>query len=1259
MAIQIGKYKRPGIFIEEFDNSVITAPTVEGIKTTVVGFSRKGPVNTPVLLQNLNDLEKIFGPLDRNLERKGSYFHRTVSKMLESSPVFAINLLATDDILDTIEYKSLSSASDKVNDVEREGPYRRFFDTTGFWKRDTESFINLTKPNTGYEDRVMSFTNLSDKFVTIFVFKSTVAGFDRTMLEWYGAADKIPTFVNQTDYASDYMVDVLVVGGDWTNYQDLSVDPRWSAYFNNTGLRKEQVRNFANDRNVTLLNFYEGLSLIPYFRDEKGTNIFIETVVNRDTDKTGLYCAFNSDLLEQDFPTGLIDLIGNNLVVDNELTDLGITDIEFLSYKETIVESILFSNTILDRVGNVNSIDGGTSSIRSVAIGDENRTGYYAEGFVNGLKYDSTNSSLGGTSSKTIQYSTFSPSVGTDPYAIIGSTEVDITPTGIGGTGSFTMSASSYQFLTSTASYISTFVLNTSGNVVKIDNLLTSTPPVVATSDIVLGYISVDVFNGQFVGTTPSVVNITVDSTSYKELTFGTASDYTISDLGSGSIKVEFLDTASTIATSDYVKYRKLKTFNSLINKLDSPNKSKMSMLINVSTMEKRSLENMTITSIVVGTTQNKSFVLNTGLTSLQIADVINGTLLFYTTDDEFIIHETDLITKNTISSTQSGIVAKYSDFYIKYNDGTINTGDFFYGNISSVTTDITFADVSGNDYIIFSVDPVLSLVQSIIIPDSVLNKGAFVINSSVNTTLTGYVGQFAYLVVQNTVAEELTDISRIYDSNLKHYLQMFLDNSNNLSVKFMDSTLVTNEPVDVALNQTFRVQSNKSNFKQSIEIEVPAGYVQIPNKILINGSRYTEVKVGDFLEAYVDESLLESGQVAKRLTRILSKRLYSLDTTLVEVTCDARISKVSFGGDLQTLRYTTIDNYATTYKGISMKGFRVRQDSMPDGTEEKQNAILNLVAKGTPIFKALTNKEAIDFRYLVDAFGLGLAERSKQQLVDICGDRLDCFGFISMPSMRSFKNSTSPSFVDSEGVLQTEFIAKGGDPESSPAFLYSFGEGRGTSATGYFLPYLTVNDNGRPLDVPPAMFVATTYMRKHNSNLTSIVPWTVSAGVTNGKITGITTVEQHFGPEDIEFLNQAQMNPIVFKRNRGHVIETENTAQTLYKSSLSYIHSREVLIELERELSSMLLDFQWKVNTPETRAELKLRADVICERFVAKGGLFNFFNKSDEENNTPDIIQNQIGVLDTFVEIGLNMGIIVNNVTILRTGAIQSGGFQ
>jgi hypothetical protein len=46
-----------------------------------------------------------------------------------------MNLLSTSDTLDKIQYKSVSTPTDKTNDVIREGAYRRFFDTTGFWKK--------------------------------------------------------------------------------------------------------------------------------------------------------------------------------------------------------------------------------------------------------------------------------------------------------------------------------------------------------------------------------------------------------------------------------------------------------------------------------------------------------------------------------------------------------------------------------------------------------------------------------------------------------------------------------------------------------------------------------------------------------------------------------------------------------------------------------------------------------------------------------------------------------------------------------------------------------------------------------------------------------------------------------------------------------------------------------------------------------------------------------------------------------------------
>ena len=1280
MAIQIGKYKRPGIFTEEFDDSIISTPIIEGIANMVIGVSKKGPINTPVRITTQSDLETIFGPLDRGLERKGSFFHRTIKKMLESSPVYALNLLKTDDNLDTIEYKSLSCSTGYINDVIKEGPYRRFFDTTGFWKRDTESFINLANPNNEDKNRAFTITNLSDRHVTVFIVKSSRTGFNRTLIEWYGSQEKLPPYLNPNDYASDYLVDVVIVGGDWTDYQNLSVDNRWSSYFNTSGLIKNELRNFANDRNVTLLGYYEGLSLIPYFRDLNGANIFIETVINRDTDKTGVFCAFNIDLVETDYYNGLLDLVGQTIAGENE------TSIEFLSYKETIAESIKIIPVPLDLPGNVTSLLGGTSSdfrqkdhtfsetraataeeIENKIVQNFNRTAWFSEGYVNDLTFATFSVA---SASIQVEYKTES-----NPYVVIGGKLIPI----IGGT--LSINSDDYPKIGSTMSYVSTFVLDSTGNISIVNNMTgssgTASTPAVDPNDIVLGYINFKMFDGDFIEN--EMIPINVDEDGFVE--YSTVDDYKITSDGPGAIKIEFLGTNTSPSTANYKQYRRFKMFNRLVNLISSVNKNKMVLCFKSSYIgglysieaknKKVSFSNITISDIITTTTTNKSFKLNTNLSDDDLKNVISGNLVIYTIDNEFILGSGTLKTKEEVANSCEGIVAKYSKMYTDFYNGIINTGDYFYANKlpasiieSAETVNISFTtgdiigESAGDNFIIVqsNINPELENSQ-IIVPGSNLNKGVFTV-SNVDVGIQ-CAGEYTYKVNEKVINEELFNINIIYDYTKKHYLVMYLDGDGTLNIEFTNEYLSAKEEINTIVNGTFYIQSARSNYKQTIEIENSPGYIESPNKILINGARYTEVKVGDYLSAYYDPTKLEVGEVPRKLTRILSKKVYKGDTSLVEIVCDARIDKVSYGDDdYQTTRYTDIDVYADTYKGIALKGFRIRSESMPNGTEERQNEILNLVAKGTPLYKALINKEAIDFRYLIDSFGLGLIERSKQQLVDICGGRLDTLGFINMPSMKSFKNSSSPSFINSEGVLQMEYVAKGGDPESSPAFLYSFAEGDGVSSVGYFLPYLNINDNGRFVDVPPAAWVATTYMRKHISNISGMTPWTIAAGVTNGRITNINRTEMVFSNEDIEWLNGAQMNPIVFKRNRGNVIETENTALTLYKSSLSYLHVREVLIELERELSRMLLDYQWKYNTPDIRAEIKLRADIICETYVNKNGLYNYFNKMDEENNTPDLIENQIGVIDTYVEVIKGMGIIVNNVKILRTGAIESGGF-
>lgn len=1291
-AIQIGKYKRPGIFFEEFDQSIIPNPVVPTLvipPVLVLGFSKKGPVNTPILISSVSDVERIYGPLDRNLERKGSFFHRTIAKMLESGPVLAMNLLSTNDTLDKIEYRSLSTATNKTNSSIAEIPYRKVHDTSSFWKKDTTIFTETVKDEIGGADRLFHITNLSNRYVSVFIFKSRLTGYNQPLLQYYGTADKVPTYVNQLDFASDYLVDVLIVGGDWSNYAELSVDLQWSAYFDATGLRKGAVSAFAQDRNVNTLAFYEGCSLIPYFKDENNRNIFIETIINADTDRTGVFCAFNADKLEGEFPNGMVDIIGNNLAINNSLIDNEQDTIDFLSYNETITEQNSYPNVYLDTAGgptgqNVVAFGPSLGVARSGtwrgATGNA-RTAWMSEGIIQGVVMGTTTSpgtaSAGFLSSSnmivTFQVGTVSLGATiSNPY-FVSNGSLSYFSLDANSTYTFSIPASDYATTSTTQSFYTTFYAdpNTS-SIKKSQGTIASTKPTLGANDLVLGYVSYDLaVNGTLANHTYTSIAVTASSnfnTGFNDLK--QTVDFTVTDLGLSKIRVTFTGTNNSDGTSNYESYRRIRIFNFLISMLDSTNISKMSMLANVSTGEKISLENASVESIVTSETQNKSFVLDlgTGLTTPTALQA--GNLVFYKMDDEFVVGTDGFGSTTSVPTTKIGVVGEFATAYTDFYDGNYNTGDYTYTDYAITPTRVVLTnDINGNSVVVFTASQawIVSGTESFVLPTSVTNYKTFTLTStgtgsSVLDPSTG--ASFSntnkvYYLNKTVTTEDLGVVTRIMNPSVKNYIEAYLNDSGVLNVAFKNPTLTATQSITL-YNNPLNIISDLTDLKETVEIHEPAGYVPVDNKVLIIGSRYPTLKTGDFLQAEVNEDpdVLLPGQIGRRLTRILNKKAWGPNPIYSEVTCDSAVKKYTIGGGMQTLKYTSIDSYVDTYKAIPLKGFRPRAASQPDGTEETQNSILNIVAKGTQLFKALVNKDAIDFRYVVDSFGLGLTEFSKQQLVDICGDRLDCFGFINMPSMRQFRNSSNPSFLDANGNLSTALIASGGDPEKNPRFLYSFGTGKGTTSTGYFLPYLIVNDNGRPAELPPAMYVATTYMRKHLQLVTSVLPWTIAAGVTNGRILGIQGIEQNYSFSDIENLNLAQMNPIVFKRNRGFVIETENTAQTIYKSALSYIHVREVLIELERELGNMLLDFQWKFNTADVRAEIKLKADVICETYVARNGLYNYFNKCDEENNTPDLIDRQIGVLDTYVEPIKGMGIIVNNITILRTGAIEAGGF-
>jgi len=1294
----LGKYRRPGIYINEIDQSIIELPIQDILINLVPGFSKKGPFNRPVRVDSPAEFEAIFGPIDKNLENKGSFFHRTVEDMLNTGPIFALNLLKTDPNRDTLEWQSISAASQYNNGPKNTSPYERFFNRQDFWERDTESFGDIvtgeyidhptTQPDPAKD--LLSITNIGGTRSTVWLFKSSASGFDVTAEQWYGGSDKVPLFMNPKDLISDYMISVLAVAGDWTDYETLAVDSYWGKYFNSNGLIKAQVSNFWNDSLTNQVAFYD-VSLIPNFRDLNNIDMYVKNVINTNTDKTGLFCYYDEDaLLSQDFYKGNIDLIGQTLVGSSKKT------INFLSYFGSVSESLPYSQKDLDSLNSPTNAFGNYASHMDGAF-VSGRTASYTNGYTNispsgttlGLKQDlyiynvlSINGSyvitFTGTSYKfsvdDVVY--FNKSFGvidyTTPYYVtsvsgntitVSETKGGLTLQVVSGTTTgimmyslkmnLTDGTSEWSYVLGQTKYSGTtaltnhnlffepFVISQSGSTYSrydvmylnsdystvhtlkgnqvVGTISSATKPnylLNIDSTIILGYVGITYTGvvGTLSGTTlPSLSYVytgvtTSAGSSYLPLLLSTdvtGASGTTTD-GNTYLDLTFVGTKGSTDYTDYNKLRKIKIFIEIYTNIIA-NKG---VIINWKNGDKFSILSPTIYTPTVSTDASIRIYFDTTTAPFDYFKISDGSFLIYYIDNEFVLpylvgydqlYWTDtLITTNHPLSYYpatgtTGIVAKWSNFYQDYYNGLINNGDYFY--------------------------------------------------------------------VDNESG----------DTQTKVFLKMWLDTSNNLTVKFVDvdGNAYAINKWDSGYNKKLTIYSDKGSLKETVEIENSSAITDPTNTrwIYVDKTRYAHIVRGMYLEAYYDTTYYDdptgegyiAGMVPRKLVRIIDIKNDTVDTTRKILYTDGSI-KISNNGtsgspDYFTTCYVSIDNYFTEYNGVTLKPFTVHPDSMPNGTDARQMDILTVIDSSKNLAKGLANKNRISWRYLIDSFGLGLTNNSKQEYVDLCGMKLNCLGFINMPSVRQFKTSLDPSFINDDRTLNTTYLKEGGNPDTNPSYLYSFGEGVGRSTVGYFFPYVK-DATDKTKFIPPAAKVAKAYMNKFLTTAGGIYPWTIVAGSIMGKLPDVIETEMRFTDDNLLDLMEMCANPIDFTQKRGYYINSENTAQVFPYSSLSIIHSREVLIELENRLYDMLLNYQWRFNTPEIRNEIKYRADQICKEMLDSNALYAYKNIMDKSNNTDYIIDLQMGVIDTYIEIIKGMGVIVNNITILKKGTIQSSGF-
>jgi len=310
---QLQQFKSSGVYRLEFDKSQTVNIPVETIRL-VVGRSRKGPYNTPVLIEDTEQFVQVFGGIDKSLERKGMFFHRSALEALSRGPILALNLTAKDenDLINGVS--PVTAGGDQgLTAATLTDEFSKAFDTGKFWAPDDEKVLALAGNTTASSTNALTFVNIKQTPITIIVRQATnTDGFNVTAREWYGEGE-VPEGVDPLEYVSDYMVEVLVFKGKFDSF-DLNNDPTYGAMFTGDGLIKSQLANFTALREVELLAQYTG-SLIPEFLDNEGRQLYIETLINNEARRTGLFCAVNEDAI------GAIDMVGVdfNIYQDYEL----------------------------------------------------------------------------------------------------------------------------------------------------------------------------------------------------------------------------------------------------------------------------------------------------------------------------------------------------------------------------------------------------------------------------------------------------------------------------------------------------------------------------------------------------------------------------------------------------------------------------------------------------------------------------------------------------------------------------------------------------------------------------------------------------------------------------------------------------------------------------------------------------------------------------------------------------------------------------
>jgi hypothetical protein len=101
----------------------------------------------------------------------------------------------------------------------------------------------------------------------------------------------------------------------------------------------------------------------------------------------------------------------------------------------------------------------------------------------------------------------------------------------------------------------------------------------------------------------------------------------------------------------------------------------------------------------------------------------------------------------------------------------------------------------------------------------------------------------------------------------------------------------------------------------------------------------------------------------------------------------------------------------------------------------------------------------------------------------------------------------------------------------------------------------------------------------------------------------------------------------------------------------------RDLLISIENDAEQILSNYLFDFNEDSIRLEIKT-LDNYLDGVRSGGGIYAYQVIMDASNNTPAVIDQNIGIIDIIIEPARGIQKFINRITVTRTGGIAAGGF-